>query len=113
LIVQQLIIPEADPATARGIIRGFGMPDFPSSPYTKALRGLGFSETDLADGGTDAVIDARYIHGDPDTIAARIHDHLDAGADQVVIGVPGPTLAAITEQLERLAPALTDLAVPA
>ena len=109
IVVQQLIIPEADPTTARATIRGFGMPDYPSSPYTKALRGLGYSEADLADGGTDAVIDARYSWGDPDAIAARLREHLEAGADHVVISVPGPTLPAITDQLERLAPALTTL----
>ncbi|WP_152360157.1 TIGR03620 family F420-dependent LLM class oxidoreductase [Microlunatus speluncae] len=113
LIVQQLIIPEADPTTARKIIRGFGMPDFPSSPYTKALRGLGYSEADLAGGGTDAVIDARFGWGDPPRIAARLQDHLDAGADHVVISVPGANLGTITDQLECLAPALTALAVPA
>jgi len=43
-------------------------------------------------------------HGTPETIAARLSEHLDAGADHVAIQVLGTR--------EDLLPALADLAGP-
>ncbi|HEY1919556.1 MAG TPA: LLM class F420-dependent oxidoreductase [Streptosporangiaceae bacterium] len=51
--------------------------------YTSNLRRLGWSEADLADGGSDALIDALVAHGSPAHIAAQLNAHLEAGADHV------------------------------
>ncbi|XVQ16076.1 TIGR03620 family F420-dependent LLM class oxidoreductase [Spirillospora sp. CA-255316] len=107
LVVLQMAIPETDPATARGIVRGSGLMNLPDSPYTKALRGMGHGDTDLLEGGTDELIDARFAWGSESAIAERVHAHLDAGADHVLVTVPGDSLRSMTEHLERLAPALT------
>lgn len=53
--------------------------------YTSNLRRLGWSDADLADGGSDALIDALVLHGSASNVAAGLRKHLDAGADHVVI----------------------------
>jgi alkanesulfonate monooxygenase SsuD/methylene tetrahydromethanopterin reductase-like flavin-dependent oxidoreductase (luciferase family) len=55
--------------------------------YRRNLIRLGWSETELEDGGSDAVVDAVVAWGDADAVAARIRAHLDAGADHVGIQV--------------------------
>ncbi|MGW5382610.1 TIGR03620 family F420-dependent LLM class oxidoreductase [Nocardia sp. NPDC003963] len=51
--------------------------------YANNLRRLGCTDADLADSGSDELIDALTAHGDPATVAARLTAHLDAGADHV------------------------------
>jgi probable F420-dependent oxidoreductase len=53
--------------------------------YTSNLRRLGFTDDDLADGGSDRLIDALVGHGSAPHIAAQLGAHLDAGADHVVV----------------------------
>jgi hypothetical protein len=52
----------------------------------------GFVEDDIADGGSDRLIDAVIPHGGAQDIAAVALEHLDAGADHVClqpVGVRG------------------------
>ena len=74
------------------------------SNYLNNWRRLGFSEDDIAKPGSDALIDAVVAHGTPDAIAARLTEHLDAGADHVTIQVLGGW--------DKLVPTLTVLAGP-
>jgi probable F420-dependent oxidoreductase len=53
--------------------------------YTSNLRRLGWSEADLAGGGSDALVDALVAHGSPAHIAAQLNAHLEAGADHVAV----------------------------
>jgi probable F420-dependent oxidoreductase len=53
--------------------------------YTSNLRRLGWSEADLANGGSDALIDALVLHGTAGEVAAGLREHLAAGADHVVV----------------------------
>jgi probable F420-dependent oxidoreductase len=53
--------------------------------YTSNLRRLGWSDADLADGGSDALVDALVAHGTAEQVAARLRQHLKAGADHVCI----------------------------
>jgi probable F420-dependent oxidoreductase len=53
--------------------------------YTSNLRRLGWSDDDLSDGGSDALIDALVAHGSGAEVAARLAGHFDAGADHVVV----------------------------
>ncbi len=55
--------------------------------YTNAWLRLGFTEADLADGGSDRLVDALVVWGDADAIRERIAAHWDAGADQVALQV--------------------------
>jgi probable F420-dependent oxidoreductase len=74
--------------------------------YTNNLGRLGFGDDDFLGGGSDRLIDALVAWGDAETIAARVQEHRDAGADHVCIqalieeGFP-------TETWRELAPALT------
>ena len=54
--------------------------------YTNNLRRLGFGNDDLADGGSDRLVDA-IVAGGLDRIAARVDEHLEAGADHVCLQV--------------------------
>ena len=74
------------------------------SNYLNNWRRLGFSEDDIAKPGSDALIDAVVAHGTPEAIAARLTEHLDAGADHVTIQVLGGW--------DKLVPTLTALAGP-
>jgi probable F420-dependent oxidoreductase len=64
--------------------------------YTGNLLTFGFTESDIADGGSDRLIDAVIPHGTAHDIAAVAHEHLAAGADHVCLqpvgvkGVPEP-----------------------
>jgi len=107
VICEQKICICTDPEQARAIARaalGFYLP-LPN--YFKNWFRLGFNEDDLADGGSDRLMDAMVLWGEADEIKAKLQEYFDAGADQVVIqalrtdGQPGPDWGA----LEALAPA--------
>lgn len=79
------VFPETDPVKARANARRkaklyLGMPN-----YTNNLRRLGYTDDDLSGEGSDRLIDAVYAWGDTKDIVARVQEHLDAGADHVVI----------------------------
>jgi hypothetical protein len=60
--------------------------------YTANLVRFGFSDADIARGGSDRLIDAIIPHGSAEQIAAVARAHLDAGADHVCVqpvGVSG------------------------
>ncbi|MEO8603009.1 MAG: TIGR03620 family F420-dependent LLM class oxidoreductase [bacterium] len=107
LAPEQKVLLETDPAKARAVARAtmqiyLGLPN-----YQNNLKWLGFTDEDIADGGSDRLVDAIVAWGDERAIAARIKAHHDAGADHVCIqplradGIPGPCM----RTLEALAPA--------
>lgn len=60
--------------------------------YTSNLMGFGFTAQDIADGGSDRLIDAIIPHGTAEVVVAAAREHLDAGADHVCLqplGVDG------------------------
>ena len=71
--------------------------------YTSNLRRLGWTEDDLSDGGSDALIDALVAHGSAEQVASQLRMHLDAGADHVVVQL-------LTEQDADPAPGYRQLA---
>jgi len=76
------------------------------SNYVNNWLRLGFSEDDVRKPGSDRLIDAVVAYGTPEAIAARLNEHLEAGADHVAIQV----LDGWTP--ETLLPALSELAGP-
>lgn len=48
---------------------------------------MGFTETDISE-LSDRLVDELVVWGDADTVVGRVREHLAAGADQVVLGVP-------------------------
>src|SRR6202789_1379204 len=59
------------------------------SNYVNNWLRLGFTDTDVRKPGSDKLIDAVVAHGTPEAIAARLNEHLEAGADHVAIQVLG------------------------
>ena len=105
---EQGVVLETDPGRARATARlhlatYVGLPN-----YTNNWKRQGFTEDDLADGGSDRLVDALVVRGDEATIAARVQEHRDAGADHVCIQVLTDDPSAFpAEQWRALAPALT------
>lgn len=99
LAVEQAVIFERDPQQARAIARSHLEIYVQLVPHLEKWKRLGFTESDFTAGGSDRLIDALVAWGDLDTIAARLHTHLDAGATHVGIQVLGiaPGLAARRE----------------
>lgn len=105
LIVGLAAILDPDRVRAREAARRSRVGRMPGSPYVRAYRRLGYTEEDLAGGGSDRLLDAVFALGDEAAIAKRVQEHLDAGADHVIVH-PVTDRAAMVEHLERLAPAL-------
>jgi probable F420-dependent oxidoreductase len=76
------------------------------SNYVNNWLRLGFTEDDVRRPGSDKLIDAVVAYGTPEAIAARLREHLEAGADHVAVQVLGGG----TE--DKLLPALSELAGP-
>jgi 2-methylisocitrate lyase-like PEP mutase family enzyme len=60
----------------------------------------------VADGGSGHLINALVLHGSLDDIAARLHAHLDAGADHIAIEVLGPNIEDPLPAYRKLAESL-------
>ncbi|MGH9270234.1 MAG: LLM class F420-dependent oxidoreductase [Ilumatobacteraceae bacterium] len=106
--VEQGVVLETDPATARGLARQhlatyLGLPN-----YSNNWKRVGFTDDDLTDGGSDRLVDALYVWGDESTIAERVQEHHDAGASHVCVQVviADPRAFPLAEW-RALAPALT------
>ena len=76
------------------------------SNYVNNWRRLGFTDADVRKPGSDKLIDAVVAHGTPEQIAARLNEHLEAGADHVAIQVLGGPDGKLLGALEELAGAL-------
>jgi probable F420-dependent oxidoreductase len=107
LAPEQAVVLERDPEKARTIARNYMQHYTKLENYANNLMRLGFSPEDLAQGGTDRLVDAIVAWGDVEAIRKRVMDHLDAGADHVCIQVltEDPVDIAV-DQLRELAPAL-------
>jgi alkanesulfonate monooxygenase SsuD/methylene tetrahydromethanopterin reductase-like flavin-dependent oxidoreductase (luciferase family) len=57
--------------------------------YVNNLRRLGYSEDDVSDGGSDRLVDAVVPWGSTASVADRLREHLDAGADHVCVQIVG------------------------
>lgn len=86
LAVQQAVVYEADPISARGHARRFLSTRLGVNSYTRALRELtGAQDVDFQDGGSDELIDQLIPWGDESKIRARLFEHFEAGADHVCV----------------------------
>ena len=107
LVPEQKVVLETDPARARQIGRQklgiyLGLVNYRSN----FLR-LGFTEEDLAEGGSDRRVDATVAWGDPATVAARISEHHRAGADHVAVHVLGADNPLPIAELREVSAALS------
>jgi probable F420-dependent oxidoreductase len=79
------VVVESDPETARKAGREFAKTYLRLRNYTSNLLRFGFTEDDIANGGSDRLIDAVIPHGSAEEIAEAVRAHLDAGADHVCV----------------------------
>jgi probable F420-dependent oxidoreductase len=85
LAVEQTAVLSTDPDAARRIGRAFARHYLALPNYANNLRRLGWSDEDIANDGSDRLIDAVVAWGDVDAIVARVKAHLDGGADHVCV----------------------------
>jgi probable F420-dependent oxidoreductase len=86
LAVEQTLILDTDLARAKEQARAMvGMYIGAAQHQRNNMRRLGFTDDDLAGGGSDRLVDALVVRGDIDAIATRVQEHFDAGADHVCL----------------------------
>jgi len=85
LAVEQKVTIETDPAKARALGRKELARYLLLPNYCNNWLRLGFSQADLADGGSDKFIDAMCLWGDADTVKKGLRAHFDAGATHVCL----------------------------
>lgn len=85
LAVEQKVTIETDPAKARALGRKELSRYMVLPNYRNNWLRLGFSEKDLADGGSDTFIDAMCLWGDANTVKKGLRAHFDAGATHVCL----------------------------
>jgi probable F420-dependent oxidoreductase len=79
------VLLESDASAARSAARQALAPYMRLDNYVNNWRRLGFGDGDLANGGSDRLIDANVAWGTEEAIRRRIQEHWDAGADHVCI----------------------------
>lgn len=108
LCVEQAVVLSEDPEQFRDRAHWHleiytGLPNYRGSWKTQ-----GFGEEDFVRGGSTRLKEAMVAWGDADAIAARVREHVDAGADHVVIQALGANASEVpADQWRALAPALT------
>ena len=85
LVVEQKVCLETEATMARRLARRVLDPYMAMTNYRNNWLRIGFTEADLANGGSDKFIDAMVLWGDAATIARGLTAHLQAGANQVCI----------------------------
>ena len=85
LCPELMVLLETDAAKARAAARATLAPYLQLENYANNWRRLGFTEDDLAGGGSNRLVDANVAWGDEAAIRARIKLFWDAGADHVCI----------------------------
>jgi probable F420-dependent oxidoreductase len=105
LVVGQFVVVETDPDRARQAGRGpLRFMTRPGSGYAANLRRMGFGDDEIS-GLSDQLVDAVVAWGDVEAIAARIGEHLQAGADHVALSAlhTGPPGSLPVDQWRQLA----------
>lgn len=96
---------DTDPVRAKTVARQYAKLYLSMRNYTQNLLRLGFTEDDLADNGSDRLIDAVIPQGSAEEISAVVRAHLGAGADHVCLqplgeeGIPRESWTALAKVL--------------
>ncbi|MBE8520354.1 TIGR03620 family F420-dependent LLM class oxidoreductase [Amycolatopsis sp. H6(2020)] len=107
LAPEHKVVVDDDPVAARAIGRPYVQTPYLSlSNYVNNLLRHGYTEADVAGGGSDRLIDDLVLHGTPETVAKGLLSHVDAGADHVAVQVLGPSPEVELANQRRLAEVL-------
>jgi probable F420-dependent oxidoreductase len=99
---------DTDPVRGKAVAREYAKLYLGLRNYTQNLLNLGFTERDLADGGSDRLIDTVIPQGSAEQIAEVVRAHIDAGADHVCLqplgeeGIPRKSWTALAKALLAL-----------
>ncbi|WP_428342201.1 LLM class F420-dependent oxidoreductase [Mycobacterium sp.] len=104
LAPEHKVVLTTDAEQARAVARKTLPVYFNLANYRNNWKRLGFSAEEVTFPGSDRLLDALVAYGTPEAIAARLNEHLDAGADHVPVQV-------LTKD-ENLVSALAELAGP-
>ncbi len=85
LAIEQKVTIETDPVKARTLGREELSRYMVLDNYRNAWLGMGFTEADLSNGGSDAFIDAMVLWGTADQVKDGLRAHFAAGATHVAI----------------------------
>jgi len=94
LAVEQAVVLSTDPTVARTTARKHMKRYLGLDNYANNLKRIGWSEADLANDGSDKLVDAIVAWGDARAIRARAEAHLANGADHVSLQVLRADLSA-------------------
>jgi probable F420-dependent oxidoreductase len=104
LAVEQAVVVGEPAAQARERARTHVAGYLAFEPYRENLRKLGFADADLADGGSDRLVDALVAVGE-EKVSERVAAHFAAGADHVCLQALPPAVGTIPlDQWRLLAP---------
>jgi probable F420-dependent oxidoreductase len=112
VVALSVIADTADPAAARAAAREVAAAALSRPWFAATIARLGYAGQQVEAVGDDLVRDL-VAHGSPEAIAAAVSAHRAAGADHVILMTSGAVnrdLAAGVGQLERLAPAVLQVA---
>jgi probable F420-dependent oxidoreductase len=109
LAPEHKVVLDPDPERARALGRvRVQNPYLGLTNYRNSLRELGYGDADLDGGGSDRLVDDLALHGTPEQVAARLREHVSAGADHVAAQLltelatdPLPGYAALAAALLR------------
>jgi probable F420-dependent oxidoreductase len=87
--VEHAVLFESDPVKARATAREHLQVYLTQKFNIAKFRRLGYSEEELANGGSDRFVDDLVFWGDLDTIVEKLQAHVEAGADHVGVQVVG------------------------
>ena len=85
LAIEQKVTIETDPVKARALGRKELSRYMVLDNYRNCWLGIGFTEADLANGGSDRFIDAMVLWGTADKVKEGLRAHFAAGATHVAI----------------------------
>jgi len=106
LVPEQAVVLSSDRSEVRARARAHLSTYLLLENYRNNWLRLGFTEDDFADGGSERLCDALVVGGDAEAIRRRVADHLQAGADHVLIQALGEGRTVPLDQWRELGPAL-------
>jgi probable F420-dependent oxidoreductase len=105
LAPEHMVVLSTDPGHARAAGREAFATSIQKANYQASWRRIGFTDDDLAGGGSDRLVDAVVSFGSPSDVAAALKEFIAAGADHVSIQVLS-TRPRLLSSLAQLAAAL-------
>lgn len=108
LVPEQALSLAADPAAGLAAGRAYAERYLRMPNYTRNLQRFGFGPYDLTGGGSDRLVSG-IIPSGASVVADRVREHLDAGADHVVLQPLETSGGFAIGQIDELASAVSEL----